>query len=123
MVKDGQLTPDGYAVSTSRSVYLRAPSDTDQSKLVPPQTMLHIGDRLHGPAALSGTQQPTSFRDIEVCNTAAGNTGVLPLSLLHRLPRPPRRLPLHLLRQPQPAISVTFRMPFRPQVSPDRSST
>jgi len=46
MVKDGQITPDGYAVNTSRSVYLHAPSDTDQSKLVPPQTMPHIGDRL-----------------------------------------------------------------------------
>ena len=46
MVKDGQVTPDGYAVNTSRSVYLHAPSDTDQTKLVPPQTMPHIGDRL-----------------------------------------------------------------------------
>ena len=46
MVKDGQVTPDGYAVNTSRSVYLHAPTDTDPSKLVPPQTMPHIGDRL-----------------------------------------------------------------------------
>jgi phospholipase C len=46
MVKDGQVTPDGYAVNTSRSVYLHAPGDTDQSKLLPPQTMPHIGDRL-----------------------------------------------------------------------------
>jgi acid phosphatase len=46
MVKDGQVTPDGYAVNTSRSVYLHAPSDTDPAKLVPPQTMPHIGDRL-----------------------------------------------------------------------------
>jgi phospholipase C len=46
MVKDGQVTPDGYAVNTSRSVYLHAPSDTDQAKLVPPQTMPHIGDKL-----------------------------------------------------------------------------
>jgi acid phosphatase len=46
MVKDGQVTPDGYAVNTSRSIYLHAPGDTDQSKLVPPQTMPHIGDRL-----------------------------------------------------------------------------
>ena len=46
MVKDGQVTPDGYAVNTSRSVYLHAPGDTDPSKLVPPQTMPHIGDRL-----------------------------------------------------------------------------
>jgi phospholipase C len=46
MVKDGQVTPDGYAVNTSRSVYLHAPSDTDLSRLVPPQTMPNIGDRL-----------------------------------------------------------------------------
>jgi acid phosphatase len=46
MVKDGQVTPDGYAVNTSRSVYLHAPTDTDPAKLVPPQTMPHIGDRL-----------------------------------------------------------------------------
>ena len=46
MVKDGQVTPDGYAVNTSRSVYLHAPTDTDPARLVPPQTMPHIGDRL-----------------------------------------------------------------------------
>jgi phospholipase C len=46
LVKDGQVSPDGYAINTSRSVYLHAPSDTDPSKLVPPQTMAHIGDRL-----------------------------------------------------------------------------
>ena len=46
MVKDGQVSPDGYAINTSRSVYLHPPTDTDPSKLVPPQTMPHIGDRL-----------------------------------------------------------------------------
>jgi phospholipase C len=46
MIKDGQVTPDGYAVNTSRSVYLHAPGDTDEALLVPPQTMPHIGDRL-----------------------------------------------------------------------------
>ena len=46
LVKDGQVTPDGYAVNTTRSVYLHAPSDTDDTKLVPPQTMPHIGDKL-----------------------------------------------------------------------------
>ncbi len=45
-IKDGQVTPDGYAVNTSRSIYLHAPSDTDNARLVPPQTMPHIGDRL-----------------------------------------------------------------------------
>ena len=46
MLSDGQVTPDGYAVNTSRSVYLHKPSETDPSLLVPPQTMPHIGDRL-----------------------------------------------------------------------------
>jgi phospholipase C len=46
MVKDGQVSPDGYAINTSRSVYLHAPGDTDMQRLVPPQTMPHIGDRL-----------------------------------------------------------------------------
>jgi phospholipase C len=46
MVKDGQVTPDGYAVNTTRSVYLHASTDIDPAKLLPPQTMPHIGDRL-----------------------------------------------------------------------------
>lgn len=46
MIRDGQVTPDGYAVNTLRSVYLHKPSDTDPSVLVPPQTLPHIGDRL-----------------------------------------------------------------------------
>jgi phospholipase C len=46
MVKDGQVTPDGFAVNTSRSVFLHAPTDTNPEMLVPPQTMPHIGDRL-----------------------------------------------------------------------------
>ena len=46
VIRDGQVTPDGYAVNTSRSVYIHAPSDTDPTLLVPPQTMPHIGDRL-----------------------------------------------------------------------------
>jgi phospholipase C len=46
MVKDGQVSPEGYAINTSRSVYLHAATDTDPSRLVPPQTMPHIGDRL-----------------------------------------------------------------------------
>jgi len=46
MVKDGQVTPDGFVVNTSRSVYLHAPSDTDPALLVPSQTMPHIGDRM-----------------------------------------------------------------------------
>src|SRR5215469_452335 len=37
MVKDGQVSPDGYLINTTRSVYLHAPSDTDPSKLAPPQ--------------------------------------------------------------------------------------
>src|SRR5215472_712185 len=46
MVKDGQVSPDGYLINTTRSIYLHAPSDTDPSKLAPPQTMSHIGDKL-----------------------------------------------------------------------------
>jgi len=46
MVKDGQVSPDGYVINTSRSVFLHAPTDTDPARLVPPQTMPHIGDRL-----------------------------------------------------------------------------
>jgi phospholipase C len=46
LLKDGQVTPDGFAVNTSRSVYLHPPTDTDPALLVPPQTMPHIGDRL-----------------------------------------------------------------------------
>jgi phospholipase C len=46
VVKDGQVTPDGFVVNTSRSVYLHARSDTDPALLVPPQTMPHIGTKL-----------------------------------------------------------------------------
>lgn len=46
VVHDGQVTTDGYAVNTSRSIYLHAPENTDPTRLVPPQTMPHIGDRL-----------------------------------------------------------------------------
>lgn len=46
VVKDGAVTPDGYAVNTVRSVYLHYPSETDPTQLLPPQTMPHIGDRL-----------------------------------------------------------------------------
>ncbi len=47
MVKDGQVTPDGYAVNTTFSVYQPHPASiTDQSRLLPPQTMPTIGDRL-----------------------------------------------------------------------------
>ena len=46
LIKDGRVTPDGFAVNTSRSVHLHAPKDTDLARLVPPQTMPHIGDRL-----------------------------------------------------------------------------
>lgn len=46
MIKNGQVTPDGFAVNTTQSVYLHNPKLTDTTKLVPPQTMPHIGDRL-----------------------------------------------------------------------------
>lgn len=46
MLRDGQVSPDGYVINTSRSVYLHAASDSDLKLLVPPQTMPHIGNRL-----------------------------------------------------------------------------
>jgi len=47
MVRDGQVTPDGYAINTSRSIYLHHPNDArDPERLVPPQTMPHFGDRM-----------------------------------------------------------------------------
>lgn len=46
LINDGQVTPDGFAINTSRSVQLHGPKDTDLARLVPPQTMPHIGDRL-----------------------------------------------------------------------------
>jgi phospholipase C len=46
LIKDGQVTPDGFAVNTSRSIYLHPASDTDPARLVPPQAMPHIGDKL-----------------------------------------------------------------------------
>ena len=50
LMKDAQVSPDGHAINTSYSVYLHAPKDTDDAKLVPPQTMPHIGDRLDAKA-------------------------------------------------------------------------
>ncbi len=46
IIRDGQVSHDGYAINTSRSVHLHAPTDTDAAALVPPQTMPHIGDAL-----------------------------------------------------------------------------
>jgi phospholipase C len=46
VMKDALVSPDGHVINTSYSVYLHAPSDTDTAKLVPPQTLPHIGDRL-----------------------------------------------------------------------------
>jgi acid phosphatase len=42
----GQVSPDGYVINDRPSVYLHPPKETDTSRLVPPQTMPHIGDRL-----------------------------------------------------------------------------
>ena len=47
MVKDGQVSPDGFAINTSQSVFMpHNPAITDTKTLVPPQTMPHIGDKL-----------------------------------------------------------------------------
>lgn len=47
MLKDGQVTPDGYAVNTIQSVYQpHAATITDTKKLLPPQIAPTLGDRL-----------------------------------------------------------------------------
>jgi len=47
LIKDGTVTPDGFAVNTAFSVYSPHPASiTDTSLLVPPQDMPNIGDRL-----------------------------------------------------------------------------
>jgi phospholipase C len=47
LLKDGAITPDGYAVNTMQSVFMpHNPSITDKTKLLPPQDMTTIGDRL-----------------------------------------------------------------------------
>lgn len=46
-IKDGQVTPDGYAVNTMQPVFQpHSPKITDQSLLLPPQTAKTIGDEL-----------------------------------------------------------------------------
>ena len=47
MIKDGAVTPDGYAVNTSFSVYQPHPPNVPAAQLVPPQTAPTIGDRLN----------------------------------------------------------------------------
>jgi LPXTG-motif cell wall-anchored protein len=46
MVKDGAVTPDGYSINTSFTVYSPHPSNVAPDHLVPPQTKPTIGDRL-----------------------------------------------------------------------------
>ncbi len=46
MVKDGSVTPDGYAVNTLYSVNQPHPASTDRAVLLPNQAMPTIGDRL-----------------------------------------------------------------------------
>ncbi len=46
LVKDGQVTPDGFAVNTTELVYQPHSEGADPKKLLPPQTMPTIGDRL-----------------------------------------------------------------------------
>lgn len=47
MVKDGAVTPDGYSINTSFTVYAPHPSNVAADHLVPPQTKATIGDRLN----------------------------------------------------------------------------
>jgi acid phosphatase len=46
LVKDGAVTPDGYAVNTSFTVNQPHPAEMDPARLVPNQTAPTIGDRL-----------------------------------------------------------------------------
>ena len=46
LIKDGAITPDGYAVNTVISRNKPYPPQSDTSKLLPPQTMPTIGDRM-----------------------------------------------------------------------------
>jgi phospholipase C len=46
MVKDGQVTPDGYAINTAFTVNQPHPAEMDHARLVPNQTAPNIGDRL-----------------------------------------------------------------------------
>jgi acid phosphatase len=62
MVEDGQVSPDGFVINTSRSVFLHPPSDSDPNLLVPPQTMPHIGDRLDA-KGISWTWYSGGFND------------------------------------------------------------
>jgi phospholipase C len=71
VTKDGAVTPDGYAINTLRSVYLHAPTETDASLLLPPQTMPHIGDRLDA-KGVSWAWYGGGYAD-----AAAGNPGKL----------------------------------------------
>jgi phospholipase C len=46
LVKDGAVTPDGYAINTSFTVNQPHPAEMDPARLVPNQTAPTIGDRL-----------------------------------------------------------------------------
>lgn len=46
LIKDGQVTPDGYAVNTSQPFYTPFAAGTPVENRVPPQTIPTIGDRL-----------------------------------------------------------------------------
>lgn len=48
MIKNGLVTPDGYAVNTVFPMLPPRPPRADSSRLLPPQTMPTIGDRLSG---------------------------------------------------------------------------
>lgn len=46
LIKNGQVTPDGFAVNTTQSIHLHDNKTSDPKFLVPAQTGPHIGDRL-----------------------------------------------------------------------------
>ena len=46
LVKDGQVTPDGFVVNTAFSTYQPYPANVAPDRRVPPQTLPTVGDRL-----------------------------------------------------------------------------
>ena len=62
VLRDGQVTPDGYAINELHSVYLHGPRETDPTKLIPPQTVPHFGDRMDA-AGVSWTWYSGGYDD------------------------------------------------------------
>lgn len=62
LVKDGAVTPDGFVVNTTFSTYQPHPATVRADRLVPPQALPTIGDRL-SEAGVSWTWYSGGWRD------------------------------------------------------------